>query len=70
MVYMSGSIFALIILFLVLVGTILAAAGYGYSRGLFMKQTRPAVFCVVCGTKIGWKRKACRMCGTAVLEPA
>lgn len=70
MVDMSGSIFALTILFLVLLGTILAAAGYGYSRGLFRKRSGPAVFCGVCGAKIGWGRKTCGMCGTAVMELA
>lgn len=64
---LSGSLFIFIVLLAGVLGVVLIAIGVGYSRGyLGVKKVRPALFCGVCGARIGWMRKTCGRCGAMV----
>ncbi len=63
---LSASLFVLAVLLVVVLGTILAAVGFGYSRGYFNRRAQAQIFCVFCGTKLGWMRRTCGRCGAPV----
>ncbi len=67
MVEFSGSVFTLIVLLVVVLGTSLGAIGFGYSRGYMIRRLRPTVLCGNCGSRIGWMRKTCARCGARLL---
>jgi hypothetical protein len=59
----SVSLFVLTALFLVVMGAIFAAVGFGYSRGYFTKRVNAPVFCVFCGAKLNGRKQTCGRCG-------
>jgi hypothetical protein len=60
---LSGSVFILTLLLVVILGTILAAVGFAYTKGYFRKSPRTQTFCTFCGSKIGSLRRTCGNCG-------
>jgi hypothetical protein len=60
---LSGSVFILTLLLVVVLGTILAAVGFAYTKGYFKKRQETQAFCTFCGSKIGSLRRTCGNCG-------
>lgn len=63
---LSPAIFAFTLVLLSVLGTVLAAVGFGYSKGYFTRVLAPLIFCSYCGAKIGWARRVCGRCGAPV----
>jgi hypothetical protein len=60
---LSGSVFVFTLLLVVILGTILAAVGFAYTKGYFTKRQGTQTFCAFCGSKIGFLRRTCGNCG-------
>jgi hypothetical protein len=65
---LSVSIFVIVTLFFVTLGSILAAVGYGYAHGYFKRRRSPRIICGICGNKTSRLRKYCAACGAPPLN--